>query len=62
MIIRFSTKNNYNGNRHQLEVDTDKKEYQYGYFLFYEADIKNLTNKQLKKIIDILIAHNFKKG
>lgn len=62
MIIRIETKYNYNGNRHQLEVDTDKKEYQYGYFLFYGADIKNLTNKQLKKIIDILIAHNFKKG
>lgn len=44
MIIRFSTKNDRNGNRYQLLVDTDKKTYKRGYYLFMSCDIH--TSKQ----------------
>ena len=46
MIIRFSTKTNKNGWQYQLEIDTDKKQYQCGSYLFQTADVNQMTKKQ----------------
>lgn len=61
MIIKFATKNNSNGWRHQLEIDTEQKQFKYGAFLFHYADVNNMTKKQLDEIVKTLIENDYKK-
>lgn len=61
MTIKFATKTNTNGWRHQLEIDTDKKQFKYGSHLFHYADVNNMTKKQLDEIVKTLIENDFKK-
>lgn len=59
MIIRFATNNNTSGWRHQLEIDTDNKQYKYGSFLFHYADVNKMTKKQLDEIVKTLNENDF---
>ena len=59
MIIRFSTKTNKNGWQYQLEIDTDKKQYQCGSYLFQTADVNLMTKKQLEEIEEALLANDY---
>ena len=61
MTIKFATKNNSNGWRYQLEIDTIKHEFKYGSHLFHYADVNNMTKKQLDEIVKHLIENDFKK-
>ena len=54
MIIRFSSNTNANGWRQQLEIDTDKKQYKFGAFLFHYADVNKMTKQQLQEIVTAL--------
>ena len=51
---------NRNGTSYQLEIDTDKKTFEHGYFIFTHSDITGLSQKQINKIIDILYHDQFK--
>ena len=59
MKIKIAGKVNNCGWRKQLVVDTDKKTFEYGSFLFHSADINDLTIKQLKEVIETLKNNDF---
>jgi hypothetical protein len=59
MKIKIASKVNSCGWRKQLEIDTDKKVYSYGAFLFHSADINDLTQKQLKECLQVLKDNDF---
>lgn len=59
MKIKIAGKINNYGWRKQIEIDTDKKVYSYGAFLFHSADINDLTQKQLKECLQVLKDNNF---
>jgi len=61
MIIRFGSKPTSNGWRWQLEIDTDKKQYKHGQFLFHYADVNELTKRQFSEIIETLDNNGFEK-
>ena len=51
MIIKISTKNDRNGNRYQLMIDTEKKTYKKGSYLFMTPDI-HTTKTDIKNFIN----------
>lgn len=59
MVIKLTSKINSSGWRHQLIIDTDKKVYSYGSFLFHSADINDLTQKQLKECLQVSKDNDF---
>lgn len=59
MKIKIAGKINSSGWRKQLVIDTDKKVYSYGAFLFHSADINDLTQKQLKEHLQVLKDNDF---
>lgn len=59
MKIKIAGKVNSSGWRKQLVIDTDKKTFECGAFLFHSADINDLTTKQLKETIETLKANDF---
>lgn len=59
MRIKIAGKINNCGWRRQLVIDTDKKIYSYGSFLFHSADINDLTPKQLKECLQVLKDNDF---
>lgn len=59
MKIKIAGKVNSSGWRKQLLIDTDKKTFVYGSFLFHSADINDLTIKQLKETIETLKNNDF---
>ncbi len=59
MKVKIAGKINNCGWRKQLVIDTDKKTFEYGSFLFHSADINDLTTKQLKETIETLKANDF---
>lgn len=59
MKIKIAGKVNNCGWRKQLVIDTDKKTFEYGSFLFHSADINDLTVKQLKEVIETLKNNDF---
>jgi hypothetical protein len=59
MKIKIAGKINSSGWRKQLVIDTDKKVYSYGAFLFHSADINDLTQKQLKECLQVLKDNDF---
>ena len=59
MKIKIAGKINNCGWRKQLVIDTDKKTYSYGAFLFHSADINDLTQKQLKECLQVLKNNDF---
>lgn len=59
MKIKVAGKVNSCGWRKQLVIDTDKKIFEYGSFLFHSADINDLTVKQLKEVIETLKNNDF---
>ena len=61
MLVKISTKPNRNGTSYQLEIDTDKKTFEDGLFIFTHPDITGLSQKQITKTIDILYHDQFKK-
>lgn len=62
MIIRISTKCNVNGNRYQLLVDTDKKTFSKGSYLFIHGDITT-TKKEINDFIKyVLLNEGYKEN
>jgi hypothetical protein len=59
MVIKLASKINNSGWRHQLIIDTNKKIYSYGSFLFHSADVKDLTKKQLNNFVQMLKDNDF---
>jgi hypothetical protein len=59
MKIKVAGKVNSCGWRKQLVIDTDKKTFEFGSFLFHSADINDLTVKQLKEVIETLKNNDF---
>ncbi len=59
MKIKIAGKVNNSGWRKQLLIDTDKKTFVYGSFLFHSADINDLTIKQLKETVETLKNNDF---
>ena len=62
-IINFCTEPDKNGNFLLLDVDVEKKEYQYGYHFRYanRADDVVLARKQMSKLVDRLVSAGFKR-
>ena len=61
MIIRFGSKPTSNGWRWQVEIDTEKKQYKHGAFLFHYADVNDLTKKQFNELLEALDNGGFQK-
>ena len=63
MILEFCTEPDKNGNFLLLDVDVEKKEYQYGYHFRYanRADDVVLARKQMNKLVDRLESAGFKR-
>lgn len=61
--INFCTEPDKNGNFLLLDVDVEKKEYQYGYHFRYanRADDVVLARKQMNKLVDKLESAGFKR-
>ena len=61
--INFCTEPGKNGNFLLLDVDVEKKEYQYGYHFRYanRADDVVLARKQMNKLVDKLESAGFKR-
>ena len=61
--INFCTEPDKNGNFLLLDVDIEKKEYQYGYHFRYanRADDVVLARKQMVKLVDRLESAGFKR-
>lgn len=51
MIIKISTKCNASGNRYQLLIDTEKKTYKKGSYLFMTPDI-HTTKTDIRNFIN----------
>lgn len=62
-VITFCTEPDKNGNFLLLDVDVEKKEYQYGYHFRYanRADDVVLARKQMSKLVDKLVSVGFKR-
>lgn len=62
-IINFCTEPDKNGNFLLLDVDVEKKEYQYGYHFRYanRADDVVLAKRQIVKLVDRLESAGFKR-
>lgn len=62
-VIHFCTEPDKNGNFLLLDVDVEKKEYQYGYHFRYanRADDVVLAKKQMSKLVDRLESAGFKR-
>lgn len=62
-VINFCTEPDKNGNFLLLDVDVEKKEYQYGYHFRYanRADDVVLVRKQMSKLVDRLVSAGFKR-
>jgi hypothetical protein len=59
MKFKIAGKFNNSGWRKQMIIDVDKKTFVCGSFLFHSADVKDLTAKQLKDIIQMLKDNDF---
>lgn len=59
MKIKIAGKINNYGWRKQMIIDTDKKTFECGSFLFHSADINGLTQKQLKECLQVLKDNDF---
>lgn len=62
-VINFCTEPDKNGNFLLLDVNVEKKEYQYGYHFRYanRADDVVLARKQMSKLVDRLVSAGFKR-
>lgn len=62
-VINFCTEPDTNGNFLLLDIDVEKKEYQYGYHFRYanRANDVVLAKKQMAKLVDRLKSANFKR-
>lgn len=62
-VIKFCTEPDKNGNFLLLDIDIEKKEYQYGYHFRYanRADDVVLARKQMSKLVDRLVSAGFKR-
>ena len=62
-VINFCTEPDKNGNFLLLDVNVEKKEYQYGYHFRYanRADDVVLARKQMSKFVDRLVSAGFKR-
>ena len=60
MVKRYATKVNKYGWNYQLEIDTTKKNFKYGTFIFGSYDV-DMTKKQLDEIVNLLIELGFEK-
>ena len=62
-VINFCTEPDKNGNFLLLDVDVEKKEYQYVYHFRYanRADDVVLARKQMSKLVDRLVSAGFKR-
>lgn len=62
-VINFCTEPDKNGNFLLLDVNVEKKEYQYGYHFRYanRADDIILARKQMSKLVDRLASVGFKR-
>ena len=58
MKLRYATKTSKAGWQYQLEIDTNKKRFKRGYFLFFNAD-SQMTKKQLDEMVKSLIADGY---
>ena len=58
MKLRYATKTSKAGWQYQLEINTKKKQFKRGYFLFPNAD-GNMTKKQLDEMVKSLIADGY---
>ena len=52
MILRFQTKNDRNGNKKQIEFNTESDTIKTGYFLFIDPDAVTVSEKDYKKLRD----------
>lgn len=61
--LQFCTEPDKNGNFLLLDVDAEKKEYQYGYHFRYadRADDVVLAKRQMVKLVDKLESAGFKR-
>ena len=61
--LQFRTEPDKNGNFLLLDVDVEKKEYQYGYHFRYanRADDVVLAKRQMVKLVDRLESAGFKR-
>lgn len=55
MVLRFQTKNNKNGNKKQIEYNTESDTIKTGYFLFIDQDAVTVSEKDYKKLLDIFL-------
>ena len=62
-VINFCTEPDKNGNFLLLDINIEKKEYQYGYHFRYanRADDVVLARKQMSKLVDKLVSAGFKR-
>ena len=62
-VINFCTEPDKNGNFLLLDINIEKKEYQYGYHFRYanRADDVVLARKQMSKLVDRLESAGFKR-
>lgn len=62
-VINFCTEPDKNGNFLLLDVNVEKREYQYGYQFRYanRADDVVLARKQMSKLVDRLESASFKR-
>lgn len=60
-VINFCTEPDKNGNFLLLDIDVEKREYQYGYHFRYanRADDVVLAKKQMTKLVDRLESAGF---
>ena len=49
MIIRYATKPDTNGNTFQLEIDTEKKRYYVGGYIFTGCPDFRVTKKEIRR-------------
>lgn len=56
--LKFTTKQDKNGNKQQLLVNLEDKYLKYGYCLFY-GGIELANKKELKNLTDIFITEGF---
>lgn len=52
MILRFQTKNDRNGNKKQIEFDTESDTVKCGYYVFCDSEAITISEKDYKKMRD----------
>ena len=63
-VLEFCTEPDWNGNFILLDINVEKKEYQYGYHFRYanRADNVVLARKQMSKLVEQLESAGFKRN